>query len=73
MIDVMNIGDLYRKGNIILTHHFLERINKRKIKLAQVKTAINMGDIIEQYPNDYPHPSCLMFWGMMVMKAHCIL
>ena len=60
MLGIENIKALYKKGDVVLTHHFIQRISKRHITLAHVKSAVVAGTIIEQYPSDYPHPSCLV-------------
>ena len=56
----MSIRGLYDKKAVVLTQHFLDKLEMRNIKLADIRTAIQSGDIIEQYPDDYPHPSCLI-------------
>lgn len=59
----MNIEDiqaLYVNRAVVLTQHFLDKIEMRDIKLADVKAAVMNGEIIEQYPDDYPHPSALI-------------
>jgi hypothetical protein len=38
----------------------LERIFQRNISTDDVVTALSRGEIIEQYPTDYPFPSCLV-------------
>ena len=42
------------------TSHILERLFQRNIRINDVKEALLNGEIIEQYPNDYPFPSCLV-------------
>jgi len=42
------------------TSHILERLFQRKIRINDVKEALLNCEIIEQYPNDYPFPSCLV-------------
>lgn len=42
------------------TQHFMQRIMQRKITLDDVTIALKNGEIIEDYPNDYPFPSCLV-------------
>jgi len=42
------------------TSHILERLFQRNIRIKDVKVALTNGEIIEQYPNDYPFPSCLV-------------
>ena len=38
-----------------------ERMLKRDISQNDVVTCIKSGEIIEDYLDDYPHPSCLIF------------
>ena len=51
---------LCRQGKIQWTDHVQRRIMQRGILRQEVKDAIITGEIIEEYPNDYPFPSCLM-------------
>ena len=43
-----------------MTAHAAERFRQRGIRAADVKQAVLGGEIIEQYPDDYPYPSCLI-------------
>jgi hypothetical protein len=43
------------------------RLLKRGINTEDVESAVMNGEIIEQYPNDYPYPSCLVL-GLNVSK-----
>ena len=43
------------------TTHCLERMQEKGITIADVRNCISNGEIIEDYPNDFPHPSCLIF------------
>ena len=36
-------------------------MQERDISRADVKKGIETGEIIEEYPEDYPNPSCLIF------------
>lgn len=59
----MNISDLQAlcsDDTIVVTKHFADRMQERGIKYSQVKLAIQTGTIIENYPEDYPYPSCLL-------------
>lgn len=47
------------RSNIRLTLHVLERCRQRKIGFEDIRNVLIHGEIIEQYPNDYPYPSCL--------------
>ncbi len=51
---------LCENGSIRWTGHILKRLMQRGIFQASVVQAIRSGEIIEQYPNDYPYPSCLL-------------
>lgn len=57
------------RGNIHLTLHILNRFRERGITLADVRNVLLHGEIIEQYPNDYPFPSCLEMGASMHGKA----
>ena len=47
-------------SKIRLTLHLLTRLHERGIEYNDIIDAIQCGEIIEQYPDDYPHPSCLI-------------
>ena len=51
---------LCENGSIRWTGHVLKRLMQRGIFQTSVIQAIRSGEIIEQYPNDYPYPSCLL-------------
>jgi hypothetical protein len=42
------------------TTHIIERLQERGINPRDIKNCISKGEIIEQYPSDYPYPSCLI-------------
>lgn len=52
---------LCKKGKILWTQHCLQRMQERDITRADVKRCIETGEIIEDYPEDFPNPSCLVF------------
>ena len=60
----MNL-EIYQKlcmeSKILWTQHCLQRMQERNISRADVKNGIVTGEIIEDYPDDYPNPSCLIF------------
>ncbi len=55
-----NFKALNQAETIVVTQHGRKRFNERGIKLADIQEAINAGTIIEDYPEDYPFPSCLI-------------
>jgi hypothetical protein len=48
------------QGRIHWHQHALERFLERGITRAEIISAIMKGEVIEIYPTDRPHPSCLM-------------
>ncbi len=47
-------------GHILWSAHALARLQERGIFRKDIKNAIQTGEIIEQYPEDFPQPSCLV-------------
>lgn len=45
---------------MITSVHAMSRMAERCITFDDVICGIKNGKIIEQYPNDYPYPSCLV-------------
>ena len=60
MLEIEDIRVLCKDENILLTEHLLSRMRQRNIGFKDIKQAIMTGEIIEQYPTDYPFPSCLI-------------
>ena len=61
MIDINNLRSYYEKERVIITIHAQERLRQRGIRAKDVRNCIMTGEIIEQYPDDFPFPSCLVF------------
>lgn len=60
----LNIDDLRKicdNKHIVYSVHALERLQERGIFRKDVVNTLATGEIIEQYPDDYPYPSCLVF------------
>ena len=69
----MNLEQLRRINraeNIVVTAHGRKRMSERGILLREVMEAISRGEIIEQYPEDYPFPSCLILG--FTINGRCI-
>ena len=59
----MDINDICEKlcdDTVEITAHALLRFQCRNISYNEIKEIISSGEIIEDYPNDYPYPSCLI-------------
>ena len=57
---IEDIALLCKEQSVRWTGHILERIFQRGIRMDDVINALTNGEIIEQYPTDYPFPSCLV-------------
>ena len=60
MPDLEHLRRINQAANYVLTMHSRRRMNERGILLRDVIHVIETGEIIEQYPDDYPFPSCLV-------------
>ena len=61
MIVIEQLRDIINENKKVnLTFHLFDRLRERKISYFDVINTIRNGEIIEQYPNNYPHPSCLI-------------
>ena len=52
---------LCAESKILWTQHCLQRMQERDISRDDVKNGIATGEIIEEYPDDFPNPSCFIF------------
>lgn len=59
-ITIELLRELCNNDTIRMTNHVFDRMRERSISFEEVKTAIKTGEIIEQYPDDYPFQSCLI-------------
>lgn len=60
MIEIKALQTYYDKDKVFITAHAMERFRQRGIKARDIRNAVKTGEIIEQYPDDYPYPSCLI-------------
>jgi hypothetical protein len=56
------------KDNIYMTYHVAKRCEKRGITGKDIVNAILNGEIIEDYPEDFPYPSALVFGHSVANK-----
>ena len=66
-LDIQELRKLWIPANIRITLHAAKRLEQRGILLKDAMNCILTGEIIEQYPDDYPYPSCLIL-GLSVGK-----
>lgn len=60
MPDIEQLRQFNQAENYVVTMHGRRRMGERGILLADVMRAVDQGEIIETYPEDYPFPSCLI-------------
>ena len=60
-MEIEKFKNLCTDETIAITQHANRRFNERGISLDDIESAIFSGKIIEEYPNDKPLPSCLIF------------
>lgn len=61
MIDINSLRKYFQDDTIVISEHAKNRCRERNIKQKDIKNCIATGEIIEQYPDDFPFPSCLIF------------
>lgn len=61
MVTIKKIKEFFNEDSIIISRHCLDRMNQRNISFSEIKEGIMSGEIIEQYPGDYPFPSRLVY------------
>lgn len=68
MIDIEDLIQYFENDMVFATAHSSERFRQRNIKISDIRNAIENGEIIEQYPDDYPFPSCLVLGKSIINK-----
>lgn len=59
-MDIEDLRKLCSSGAVKWTAHVVARLQERGIEPSDIKNCISTGCIIEDYPDDYPFPSCLV-------------
>lgn len=60
-LNIDSIKQMVSDGKIRWTNHVIVRLLQRNITQSDIEIAIKNGEIIEEYENDYPYPSCLVY------------
>ena len=68
MILIDHLRQHYQNDAVFITEHAAERARQRGIVSRDIRNAVENGEIIEQYPDDYPFPSCLILGKDLVGK-----
>lgn len=61
MIDIEVLKNYFKNDTIVISEHAKNRCRERGIKQRDIRNCVMTGEIIEQYPDDFPFPSCLIF------------
>lgn len=63
--------ELCKRGRIQWTVHAKAKMRERNIMMDDVTTAISTGEIVKEYTDDKPYPSCLFLGenGLHVVAA----
>lgn len=61
MIDMEKLRAYYERRKVFMSEHASNRCAQREITQKDLKNCVMTGEIIEQYPGDFPSPSCLIF------------
>ena len=73
-ISIDELRTLCSNGKIKWSIHIMNRLQERGIDPSDVKNCIQTGEIIEQYPDDFPYPSCLVFgYSLNNKPLHAVL
>jgi len=60
-MDISDIVEAIRDGRVRITDHADEQAEADDLALDAVYVAVLDGEIIEDYPDDRPYPSCLIY------------
>ncbi len=63
-MDITEITKAIKSGYINVTAHAREEARDDMLVLDDIFFSVNSGEIIEDYPNDKPYPSCLIYGKM---------
>jgi len=71
-ISLKIIKEIAKKDRIAFKKHSIIRMYERKLLVDEVKEILLSGEIIENYPDDRPLPSCLiMGYTSSRVPVHC--
>lgn len=59
-VDIQRLKNLNQAEQIAITEHARQRLAERRITVSDIIKCIETGEIIKQYEDDRPFPSCLI-------------
>ena len=73
-LTIENLRKLCIEDKIKWSRHALKRLRERGITIANFKQCLMCGEIIKQYPDDRPTPSCLILgWITPETSMHIVV
>jgi hypothetical protein len=57
---------------IKFTGHAVQRMFERRIQPSHIRTIVESGEVISDYPNDVPFPSCLILGFLEHRAIHVV-
>lgn len=72
-LNIDRLRKLCQEDKIKWSRHALKRLRERKISLKSFENGILYGEIIKQYPDDRPTPSCLILSWANKIPLHIVI
>jgi len=72
-MDYEKVKSLVNQRKIEWSAHSLHKMFEREISTQAIKQIINEGEIIEEYPDDSPFPSALIFGMWQNNPLHIVI
>lgn len=60
-------------NKLLFRIHALQRMFQRGISVDDVRSALSSAEVIEEYPQDLPYPSCLMIGWCRGRPLHIVV
>jgi hypothetical protein len=58
-LDIAALRQAVQENRYLITQHAQQRMGSRKITHNDMKYVVAAGDVVEQYPDNQPHPKAL--------------
>ena len=72
MYSIADFKAINHLDKIVLTQHSRKRFAERGISVLDILEVIETGEVIEQYPGDFPFPSCLIMGKSEEITIHVV-
>ncbi len=60
-MDIQDIARAIRDNQVLITDHADEEAQTDQLAFGEIFASVLYGEIIEDYPDDSPYPSCLVY------------